>query len=72
MQREVEQHEVKAQTKLLSGYTVLLAAGAGGEVFVDDWRHLVTRLGADVCTKVGARGQMDRSMKKVDIVVADK
>ena len=73
LERWVDPHEVEKRTDLLKGYNVLVTGGAEeGQQFVDDWRPLLTRLGGTVCVKVGAKGKMDRTMRTVDIVMADR
>ena len=66
---EVENHEVRVKlTGLMKNTNVLLASKE--ETFCEDWKPLLTRLGASVCSRT--KGKIDRSLPKIDVLIADE
>lgn len=65
---EIEQHESPDQTSLLKGKNLVLTSTE--ENFLADWKPLLTRLGASVCSPT-ARGKISKGWKKIDLVIAD-
>ena len=65
---EIEQNEVGCLRDLLKGKNVLVTSNS--VEFLEDWKQLLGRLGASVCSR--AKGRMDKTLPKVDLVVSDR
>lgn len=65
--RVVECHEIGSLKTLMKEKNILITSKSFD--FISDWKQLLTRLGADVCSRT--KGRIDRMLRSVDIVVAD-